>query len=167
MLRLYGTASDAGASLLHNKAKAVTPSERSERAIFINKATAIHNRERQRATQQSYGINSERAKRARKFFLFKLTFRQAAKPSRFNGSTVDRCADSFGASRIFLDRPSWFGVTRFFSPARKSGKPRLLQIFLTRSSPCRRFDFNGWGGFAIANFSDFGFAGFRGLGVAV
>ena len=58
-------------------------------------------------------------------------------------------------------------MTRFFSPARKSGKPRLLQIFLTRSSPCRRFDFNGWGGFAIANFSDFGFAGFRGLGVAV
>ena len=74
---------------------------------------------------------------------------------------------SIGASRIFSDRSSRFGVTRFFSPARKSGKPRLLQIFLTRSNPCRRFTCNGWGGFAVAIFSDFGFAGFRGLGVAV
>ena len=61
---------------------------------------------------------------------------------------------------------SRFGVTRFFSGAkiRQAATPSKI---LTSSNPCRRFAFNGWGGFAVAIFSDFGFAGFRGFGVAV
>jgi len=72
---------------------------------------------------------------------------------------------SIGATRIFFIRVKAVAVTRFFFGAkiRQAATPSKI---LTSSNPCRRFAFNGWGGFAIAIFSDSGVAAFRCIGSA-
>jgi len=81
--------------------------------------------------------------------------RNGATAQRLNGAAAQRCA-TVGAT---------VAASRFFFGA-KIRQAATSSKILTFSNPCRRFAFNGWGGFAIAIFLDSGVAAFWCIGSA-